>query len=178
MKTKNAVAVFAGMLVMLALQAARAEDAPVKEMAASCPKCETTWVTRPDTVGKVTVYRTEKKMKCEDCTSAVANFFKTGKLAHACKTCGDINACKVHQVEAKPVDGAPVASSKDGAVMCTKCQAVWVKRSRDLDKRTVYWMEKKEACSGCHDMAMDMLNTGKKEGKCAKCGDELKTCTH
>jgi Zn-finger nucleic acid-binding protein len=178
MKAKRVIAVLAALLAASVWQTAQAEDKAKQEVAVTCPKCETTWVTRPDTVGKMTVYRTEKKMSCEDCTSAVANFFKTGKFEHACKTCGELTACKVHQVEAKPAAATATADAKDGAVMCPKCQAVWVRKSKDLDKRTVYWMEKKPACDGCQTAAMDMLNTDKASGKCAKCGDELKACTH
>lgn len=59
-----------------------------------CSKCQSVWVTRPHQVGKVTVYRREKVMECPDCDSAVMNFFKTGKFAHTCKTCGDnLAAC-------------------------------------------------------------------------------------
>jgi hypothetical protein len=59
-----------------------------------CAKCETTWVRSPHTINKTTVYRRHKTMACTDCDSAAANFFKTGKFEHTCKTCGDsLSAC-------------------------------------------------------------------------------------
>jgi len=37
-------------------------------------------------------------MKCDECENAIAAFFKTGKLAHECKTCGsELTHCKVHK---------------------------------------------------------------------------------
>lgn len=36
-------------------------------------------------------------MKCPDCENAVAHFFKTGKLEHACSTCGgEFVHCTAH----------------------------------------------------------------------------------
>lgn len=62
--------------------------------AVMCAKCETTWVRSPHTINKTTVYRRHKTMACTDCDSAAANFFKTGKFEHTCKTCGDsLSAC-------------------------------------------------------------------------------------
>src|SRR5688500_3291308 len=66
--------------------------------AVMCGKCETVWVRTEDhglRAKGFTVYRTEKRMVCPDCESAMANFVKTGKLAHTCKTCGDaLKHCK------------------------------------------------------------------------------------
>lgn len=175
MKMRNTISLLTGMLVISALQAARAEDAPMKDMAVTCPKCEMTWVQQSHQVGKTTVYTTEQKMECPDCKSAVANFFKTGKLEHTCKACGEITTCKMQQVEAMPAASA-ADGAKEGAVMCGKCEAVWVKTSKPVGKTTVYSNEKKDMCSGCQDMAMDMMNTGKTTGKCAKCSEKLKAC--
>jgi len=62
--------------------------------AAICSKCKMVWVRRPHQTGKVTVYRSEQAMQCPDCTSAVANFFTTGKWQHTCTACGDnLSAC-------------------------------------------------------------------------------------
>ncbi len=62
--------------------------------AVMCAKCETTWVRTPHTINKTTVYSRHKQMVCPDCASAAENFFKTGKLEHTCKTCGDsLSAC-------------------------------------------------------------------------------------
>jgi len=91
-------------LPLLALQTVAAADAaPEGDNAVMCGKCKTVWVNRPVTVGSssgkggVTIYRKEETMKCADCESAVATFFKTGKLSHDCKTCGsELTHCKAH----------------------------------------------------------------------------------
>ncbi len=84
--------------------AADAEKAPEGDNAVMCGKCKTVWVNTPVTVGGssgkggVTIYRQEKSMKCADCDSAVATFFKTGKLQHECKACGsELTHCKAHK---------------------------------------------------------------------------------
>lgn len=176
MKMKYAMAFLTGMLVSAAPLAVHAEDTAAKEQALSCPKCQKTWVTRPHHTGKVTTYRTEQSMECEDCTSAVANFFKTGKFEHTCKTCGEINVCATKHADAKPVGDAPAAEQKDASVACPKCQAVWVRNALNGGRGTTYHSEKKVVCSSCQDMAMDMMKTGKTAGKCPKCDDELTAC--
>ena len=66
----------------------------------TCSKCQTTWVRVPDTGGKpgrVHGYTTKKSHACPDCRDAVSNFFVTGKLEHACKTCGNsLEICEAH----------------------------------------------------------------------------------
>ncbi len=68
-----------------------------------CGKCKTVWVKRPMTVGGasgkggVVIYSEQKDMKCADCESAAATFFKSGKLQHECKSCGSaLVHCKAH----------------------------------------------------------------------------------
>ena len=62
--------------------------------AVTCDKCKTVWVKRPVQVGPsgkgATYYalKSEKSMECPDCQSAIATFFKTGKLKHECAKCG------------------------------------------------------------------------------------------
>lgn len=88
MKTRT-VLWMAGMT--MAVFASGCATAPVEatQTAIMCGKCETAWVSTPHQINKTTVYRREKRMACPDCDSAARNFFKTGKLEHACKTCGD-----------------------------------------------------------------------------------------
>jgi hypothetical protein len=67
----------------------------------TCSKCQITWVREPVTTGggkdHVISYRTRKSMECGDCRSVVDNFFRTGRLEHTCKTCGDaIEVCQAH----------------------------------------------------------------------------------
>ncbi len=88
---------------MAAQMATAADTAPEGDNAVMCAKCKTVWVSRPVTagVGKggpgIVIYREEKAMKCDDCESAVATFFKTGKLNHECKACGsELTHCKAH----------------------------------------------------------------------------------
>jgi hypothetical protein len=100
--TIHAATVAALVLTALAFPA-RAEDeaaAKTDEAAVMCAKCEAVWVKDKIQVGKITQYVSRKKMLCDDCKSAVENFFKTGKWEHTCKTCGDLTACEVVQGKA------------------------------------------------------------------------------
>jgi|GEM_PF-1215778 len=107
MKSKNhvlqAFKLALAALPLLALQTATAEDkTPQGDHAVMCAKCKTVWVNTPVTSAGskavIATYRQEKSMKCADCESAVATFFKTGKLAHECKACGsELVHCKARQ---------------------------------------------------------------------------------
>ncbi|HSI32727.1 MAG TPA: hypothetical protein VK986_03975 [Tepidisphaeraceae bacterium] len=66
---------------------ARDPAGPMPEKGVMCSKCQITYLESPLAKGSPFKYTTEK-MECPDCKSAVANFFATGKLEHACKTCG------------------------------------------------------------------------------------------
>ncbi len=73
-------------------QAASAESTAIK-----CDKCKTVWVSTPQQQGKFISISTTKSMQCPECKTAAANFFETGKLAHACSACGgQIDKCDVH----------------------------------------------------------------------------------
>ncbi len=87
--------------VLTAVMQAEAEEATAeKEVAVMCAKCESVWVKSPRVVGKATIYVSTKKMACDECKSAIENFFTSGKLEHACGNCGDLVACEVAQEEA------------------------------------------------------------------------------
>ena len=46
---------------------------------------------------RIVSYRTRKSMDCPDCRTAVDNLFRTGRLEHTCKTCGDaLEVCEAH----------------------------------------------------------------------------------
>lgn len=92
-------AAVAALLVGALTTFARAEDkeSASGDEAVMCPKCEAVWVKEPRTQGKITVYVAKKKMLCDDCKSAAANFFTTGKWQHTCKTCGDLVVCEQSQ---------------------------------------------------------------------------------
>lgn len=72
----------------------------VSNQAVTCSKCEVTWTKVPDTGGKgrIVGYTSRKQMECPDCKGAVENFFASGKLEHACKTCGPdtMQMCEKH----------------------------------------------------------------------------------
>lgn len=57
------------------------------EKAVTCSKCQTTWVYRPYQINKTVVYSREKTMVCPDCAANAEGYFRTGALAHSCKTC-------------------------------------------------------------------------------------------
>ena len=87
--------------------AGRAETRDHSAMAATgdghamaCEKCKVTWVKAPvaNDKGRVIAYRSAKSHECPDCRSAVSNFFATGKMQHACPSCGEnaLQKCEAH----------------------------------------------------------------------------------
>ena len=58
--------------------------------AVMCDKCKTVWVktSESNASGKGRTFRNVKTMKCDECESALATFFKTGELKHSCTACG------------------------------------------------------------------------------------------
>ncbi len=171
LKTKITTALLTSLLLIAALQTARAEDASA--MVASCPKCAITWVNQSGPEGKITTYRTEKSTDCAACAADAANFFKTGKFIHTCTNCGDHMACKLEQMDAAKSTPSPTGSTTECTIMCPTCQAVWLKTATEPGKLSIYWYARKEICSGCQDKAIEMINTGKISGTCAHCGDAL-----
>ena len=73
--------------------AGRAAKSPTDNatvQAVLCPKCEIVWDDQLDLDDPYAVtYRPEKTMVCPDCQPALVTFFKTGRLQHACATCGE-----------------------------------------------------------------------------------------
>jgi hypothetical protein len=70
----------------------------VSEKAVMCTKCQITYF--QDSLGKGSPVKYQaSKMECPDCKSAAANFFATGKMEHACKTCGPdaVKVCELHR---------------------------------------------------------------------------------
>jgi hypothetical protein len=68
------------------------------DKAVMCSKCQVTYF--EDSLGKGSpVKYTSSKMECPDCKSAAASYFSTGKLEHACKTCGPdaLTVCELHR---------------------------------------------------------------------------------
>ena len=118
MKTSMTTAILAAMIAAGPF-ATRAEDAGTsKGTAVMCPKCETVWVKSQRPTGKTDVHVYTKKMACDDCKSAVANFFATGKFEHTCKTCGDMIACEEAQAgagEAEKPAGTTFVPGTDAA---------------------------------------------------------------
>ncbi len=97
---KNIIRSFAVLaFAMVAFNVSAADTAGTG--AVTCDKCKTVWVstavTSPGGKG-FTTYRDVKKMECADCESAVATFFKTGKMQHECKKCGGaLTHCEEHK---------------------------------------------------------------------------------
>ena len=163
---------------------ARAEEAPAPAAAAApaqaimCPKCQAVWVKDTATVNshQTTVYVTSKKMMCPECKTAAENFFAGKNAEHTCKICGEMKVCDAHQA------GAAAAAAKTAdanrAVMCSKCEALWVKQQVNLPRATIFVPVKQEVCSDCKKAADAYLAGGEiMSGKCAKCGGEMNTCS-
>jgi hypothetical protein len=80
-----------------------ATSAAISDQAVTCDKCKTTWVSVPhyatgNPSRAVVAYSEHKEMTCPECRTAAENFFATGKLEHACKTCGPdaLKVCEKH----------------------------------------------------------------------------------
>lgn len=68
------------------------------------------------------------------------------------------------------------ASAGDQAVMCGKCQTVWVSTPHAINKVTVYRKVKTMACPDCESAAANFFKTGRFEHTCKACGDSLTPC--
>lgn len=73
---------------------------------------------------------------------------------------------------------ASEAGGEDQAVMCSKCQTVWVQRAHHLGKNAVvYRREKQMVCPDCQSAVVTFFKTGKLEHTCKSCGGTLDHCT-
>ena len=177
--------VVAGVAILIAgcstVSPKMSSEASNKEQAVMCSKCQTVWVQRGYQNGKnVVAYRQDKQMVCPDCQSAIVTFFKTGKLEHTCKTCGGtLDHCTVHQEKIAPVaTNSPTSAVKqEQAVMCAKCQEVWVRRAELQNKTTVYRDVKVMECPDCKSAVANFFTTGKWQHTCKTCGENLAECT-
>lgn len=155
------------------------DSTPIADaQAVYCPKCQTTWVQKPYSVGRVTLYRTEKSTTCAECESAAANFFKTGKLEHTCKVCGDAPVhCVIHAGKPTAAD----AAATDQSVACSKCQTTWVKEKQIVghpSRTTNYIIRNKQkmTCADCQTAVDNFFATGKLQHACKACGGDMKPC--
>lgn len=99
MKTTNRSKLIIGVLSLIALATPYLNAAPVSDGAVMCDKCKVVMVKTviPGTQKAPTVtYHNTSTMVCPDCTSAMENFFKTGKLKHTCSHCGGTMTQCVH----------------------------------------------------------------------------------
>lgn len=161
-----------GLLVIATFQTVHAG-----EMTASCPICATTWTAQAGMTGGMTAYQTDASIDCEDCKTDAASFFRTGTFTHTCKTCGPHMVCRRRQPDATSITAISAEAEAKGSVMCSTCKAVWLKTPREAGQFSTYWYASKKVCSACQSMAMEMIHTGKKAGKCAQCGDALRSRT-
>ena len=67
-------------------------------------------------------------------------------------------------------------TAEDEAVMCAKCQTVWVRRAHTINKTTTYRNEKSMQCPDCDLAVVNFFKTGKFEHTCKTCGDSMKAC--
>lgn len=177
MKTNFTTVLLTGLLPILVLQGARADEASANAMVISCSECAITWASQPDRPGKSITYRTDKSISCDACAADAANFLATHKFVRTCTNCGEHMACKLQQADVTPPVPSPTGSSIECSVMCAACQAVWLKTATEPGKLSTYWFARKDICRGCQDMAIEMIHTGKPYGVCAKCGETLRNRT-
>jgi hypothetical protein len=63
------------------------------------------------------------------------------------------------------------------AVMCSKCETVWVRdRSVGRGGTAVYRREKKMVCPGCETAVKGFFSTGAMGDACKACGGDLVVC--
>ncbi|MFH0879887.1 MAG: hypothetical protein V2A34_09260 [Lentisphaerota bacterium] len=141
-----------------------------------CSKCETVWVRRADHINKTTVYRSVQKMVCPDCETAIATFFKTGRLEHACTNCGGtLNHCSIHDVPSAEMQAQP-GSPEERAALCIKCKEIWVTHPQHVGKAAVSH-KRTMICPDCDSAVQNYFTTGKFEHTCKTCGDALSSCS-
>lgn len=69
------------------------------------------------------------------------------------------------------------ASNKEQAVMCSKCQTVWVQRGYQEGKHVVaYRQDKQMVCPDCQSAIVTFFKTGKWQHTCKTCGENLSEC--
>ena len=70
------------------------------------------------------------------------------------------------------------SKADEKAVMCSKCQTVWVSRPNLMGKGqvTAYTKDKKMVCPDCESAAKNFFATGKLQHTCRACGDSLVVC--
>lgn len=73
--------------------------------------------------------------------------------------------------------GAPVATAAGQAVMCDKCQTVWVQSGLPMGKGAVaYRQTKAMACPDCESAVTTFFKTGALQHQCKTCGGALHHC--
>lgn len=77
-----------------------------------------------------------------------------------------------------PSNAGAAAGDKEQAIMCAKCQTVWVSRPRQVGvvKFITYRNEKVMECPDCRSAVMNFFTTGKWEHTCNVCGTNLMVC--
>ena len=68
------------------------------------------------------------------------------------------------------------------AVMCDKCQTVWVKRAQNIGTSnkggtTIYRNEKVMQCPDCENAIVTFFKTGELKHRCTHCGGTMTHCT-
>lgn len=143
-----------------------------------CPKCEAVWVKYPHQEGKHFVYRSRLQMRCPDCDRAIGNLFKTGRLEHRCKICGDAQVCETvqHAMNVKAKSAPAGAAGNEQAVMCDKCKTVWVYKPGLGNKGLIIRAKKQIVCPDCTVAAESSFGGKPLEKRCQSCGGTLSDC--
>jgi len=69
-------------------------------------------------------------------------------------------------------------TESDVAIMCPKCETVWVKTPRQVGKAVTYVSTKKMKCDDCKNAVASFMTSGKLEHTCKTCGDMVMCKMH
>ncbi len=71
------------------------------------------------------------------------------------------------------------ANETDAAIMCPKCETVWVKKvSRQGRKAETFASAKKMNCEDCKNAVENFITTGEFKHTCKTCGDLVMCTSH
>ncbi|HBA84088.1 MAG TPA: hypothetical protein DCZ95_08345 [Verrucomicrobia bacterium] len=90
---------------------------------------------------------------------------------------GVISVMTLLFVSSSTTQGESTAPASDEtAIMCNKCETVWVRHAKKINKTTIYRREPKRVCPDCESAVETAFKTDKMEHACKSCGGTLVSC--